>query len=431
MSTGLYNEDLSHYRKLLNKKMELAIWQQSIWSKFMGFINDGRYEKSAKYGSATLRPTGKPIEVLKDFTHGGISMDIPIRYPLTDSGIAGKLQLLGNEEQIKTANKTISVNQIRHGVLIQDNKMSKQALSDPFLVKELMGNASAELQDWFNRWLATQPYFAFLQGYSEHLTRSTTLGGLGKTKKSHMNTYVAGAGRVSFSNTAATYEASVASAIGGLTSADVMSTEVIENMVYAASHNHRIQPITVGQSKLYPIVISDAAARQLRDDTKWKDRNLYAGGEKESNALFNGQVEGVYGGALILVDNTIPSAYVTGDGDFSNADSTTGDANGVQYGKYSNNIVSFMSSPVDTGARKPAVLFGASAIACGVASDISFENETVDYKQKKTEGADMIIGFEVSDIVDSDGYFGLSGDKRYENYSSLVAWTYSPSDGTW
>ena len=432
---SLYDSSLTMYRKLLEKKMQLVVWNQSIWAVFMGQIGKGRYDKLSKYGTNVLKPTGKPIEVKKDFMNGGLTMDIPVRYPLTEPGVAGGKQLLGNEEQIKLANKSVSVNQIRHGVLLRDNKMSKQALQEPAIVRELMGNASAELTDWYNRWLAFNIGLTFLQGYAEHQTRSTTLGGLGTTKKSHMNTYIQGSGRVSFSTTHATYEAAVATALAGLVDASqyYMNVDFIRNLVYVASHNHRIQPLTIDGQKLYPIVISDAAARQLQKDTEWKDAHKYAAPRSlTENPLFSGKIAGVVAGAMILVDETLPSAYVTGDTDFADANSTTADSTGVQYGKYaSSGLMTFMASPVDTGARKPAILFGQSAVAVGVASDVGFETETWDYGQKKTEGGDMICGMEIADIIDSDGYFSTAGNKRYENISSLVGWTYSPSDASW
>ena len=432
---ALYSDSNTvQYRKLLNAKMPLVVWNLSLWAQFIGLIGKGEGEKLEKYGSGILKPTGKPIEVLKDFSKGGLGMDIPVLYSLTGSGVAGGVQLLGTEEQIKYANKTISVNQIRHGVLVQDNKMSKQALRDPKQIQALMGGAAAKIQDWFSRWLAFQPSYAFLTGYSEHLTRSVALGGLAKTKKSHMNTYVAGSGKVTFSNTVATYEAAVATALTGLTdtASDYMSTSVIENMVFQASNTHRIQPMKVGGNNYYCIVISDAAAKQLQRDSDWRAAQKDAAVRGDMNSLFTGKLAGVYAGALIFIDETLPAAYITGDSEFTDAYSTTADSTGVQYGQYgSNGIVSCMATPVDAGNRKPAILFGQSAIACGVRDDLSFESEEYDYKQKQTEGGDMIVGMEIADIVDTDGYFGLSGDKRKENVSSLVAWTYSPSTILW
>ena len=69
-------------------------------------------------------------------------------------------------------------------------------------------------------------------------------------------------------------------------------------------------------------------------------------------------------------------------------------------------------------------------MACGVASEINFETEEYDYKQDLRDGADMIIGYEIADIVDEDGKFTTAGN-RYENVSSVIVWTYSPSSASW
>jgi hypothetical protein len=314
--------------------------------------------------------------------------------------------------------------------------MSKQILQSPAMVKQLMRRANEYLGDWFNRWNSYQPYLAFLEGYSENLTKAAaTEGGLGKSKASHMNIYVAGSGRVAFSNTAATYEGAVAAALNGLTdtSSDWFSTDVIENMVYVASHNHRITPLTVNGKRLYPMVISDAASKQLQADEKWNKRmELAAERSLDNNPLFQGKIAGIYGGALLLIDETVPAAYINGDTEFTAARATLGTTAGVCYG--TNNALGqadFMEQPVDPGDRKPAILFGKSAIGVGVANDLSFEEETWDFKQKIEIGADMIIGFQRSDILDNDSYFGKSGDKRHENVSSLLAFTYSPADASW
>lgn len=424
---GMYNTDDQHYRKLLRKKMEYVVWNLPVWSQFMGVQDTSRNQKVHKFGTPSgFKPSGKPIEVIKDFMHNGrVNMDIPVMYPLTDQPTYGMKQLLGNEETRRWANKTISINQVRHGVKSQDNKYSKQTLMNPEFVKELMLSNTTYLSDHFKRWQAAQPGFAYVQGYSDNLVSSVADGGLAITRKSHMNTYMAGSGKVTWSATHATYEASVNAGMDGLTdtSSDHMSTTVIENMIYVASHNHRIQPDSSGY---YNIVISDAAALQLQADTKWQavQRSAFqSAGEKHPE--LQGKVVGYYQKARIIVDETLPSAYVTGETPYTNARSTTGDNTGVCYG-----LSAFLATPVDTGARKPAILIGNSSMACGVASEINFETEEYDYKQDLRDGADMIIGYEICDIVDADGKFTTAGD-RYENVSSLVCWTYSPSSASW
>ena len=135
-----------------------------------------------------------------------------------------------------------------------------------------MNDNTAALTDYFTRWQAFQPGFAYVQGYSDNLVLPLLDGGLNKTRKSHMNTYIAGTGRIVWSATHATYEASVNAGMDLLTdtASRYMSTTVIKNMVYEASHSHRIQPIKFGNGmSAYVIVISDAAALQLQKDTDW------------------------------------------------------------------------------------------------------------------------------------------------------------------
>ena len=426
---GLYSSDMQHHRDLLSSKMKKVSWNVPGWSYFMGKINTMDQEATHKFGTKVFKPTGKPIEIFNDFrVKSGGTMDIPVYYPLTGKGVSGTKQLLGNEEQPKVANIQTKINQKRHGVIVQDSKVSKQMLNKQ-AVKQLMTGASTKLGDWFQRWNGYNISLAFLQGCSEHLASAVADGGIAMTKVSHMNTYVAGSGKVAFSTTHATYEAAVASALGGLTAtaSDYMSTGVIKRMVYEASHTHRITPPIKG-SKLYPIMLSDAAMIQLAEDDDFLKAMHEAELRGKNNPIFTGMYGGIaYAGALLFVDETLPSAYLNGDSDFVAANSTTGTTAGVQYGLGSD----FMETPVDTGNLKPAILFGASAIGVGIASDIAFESETWDYGQKNTEGADMMIGHTVADIIDADGYWGLSGNKRKENVSSLVAWTYSPSASSW
>ena len=438
-SGGMFTSSMQTYRSLLEQRMQLVAWNISFWQAFMGFVGGKKsmFDGITPHGMKKQpTATGKPIEVLQDFAHmGGIDMDIPIFYPLTGKGVSGNVTLTGKGERAKLAVMQVAINQQRHAYLQQDNKMSKQILQSPGMVKQLFRRSNEYLGDWFNRWLAYQPYLTFLQGYSENLSKTAINGGLAKGKASHMNIYVAGSGKVAFSTTKATYELAVAAALNGLTntSSDWFSTKFIEANVYNASHSHRIAPLKVGGMNLYPYVISDAAAKQLQEESKWNDRMKYAAERSlENNPLFQGKIAGIYGGALIIIDETVPSGYTSADGEYSNARATTSDANGVCYGTEDTaGDHDFMAQPVDPGAKKASILFGRSALSCGVASDLSFNEETTDFGQRIEIGADMIIGMQRSDILDKDGYFSTAGDKRYENVSSLEGFSYSPAEASY
>lgn len=424
---GQYNQDMKAYRAILNREMHLAhMVETPFWSQFIGFIgSEGRYPKSVALGSnrtKLLRPTGKPIEVLTNFEHeGGVTMDIPVVYPLTEPMIYGDKQLLGTEESRKIAYKTVRINQVRKGIKVRDGKMSEQVLKKPEVQKELMTTASIELRDINTRWNGFGVYDAFLRGFSDNLTSTVADGGLGVTAKSHPNFYVMGSGKAAWNDNPVTYESNVATALATLTDAstDYFSTRTIEAAVFYAS-KHKIQPMKFGSQQFYCMVISPAQAIQLWSDQKWlnaQSERIKAEGDK--SPLFTGIIEGVYRGVLIYVDQNAPGTKVTGDTGY---DSSRGVVN---YGNKNP-----LENPIDESPRKLAILFGKSAIACGYASALKFEQETWDYGNKKTEGSHMIVGYERSDIYDSDGDFGVSGNFK-ENTSSMVIATYSPENVSW
>ena len=406
--------DLREYRKLLNTQLQYAPWTaESFWTKFMGFIgSDGSYPKAVPFGSLGtkyLNPTGKPIEVLTQFqTQGRDTLEIPMLNPLTGDPIYDA-QLLGNEEEMKLTYKEVKLFIYRKGVVVQDSKMGKQLLSKD-IERQLMKKAQSALKDYFSRLIGYQPYNALLEKYSSNLTASTLLGGAGLTPVLHPNFYVAGATDPTWSATPATYATNVAAALNTLTDTSTkrLNAEAIKKMVRKAS-SLKIQPAhKVNGKLLYDIVISESGAYDLAKDEEFRTAMNYAYmGAQEKAKLDYGQLDGmIFFNAVIHVDQTIPDAKISGDSGHDTAKT-------VSFGN-----TSPLANPLSTGNRKLAILFGSSAVACGYASPLSFEQETWDYKYKVTEGADMIVGFERADIMDYDGKFGTAGFK--ENASSLV-----------
>jgi len=419
-------DNLTTYRKLLSKKLGYAAWvQDSVWGQFMGFIgnDDGRYPKSVALSSPEaklkLKATGQPIEVLTNFEHeGGDYMDIPLMNPLTQAPVYGDKQLLGNEEKRRLTYKACQINQVRHGVLIRDGKMGEQKLKKPEVQKWLMQNAQIDLSDYFRRYLAYQGYPSILERYSQNLTAAAADGGSGLTRASHPNFYVLGNGKATWSDTPATYETNVETALNTLTdvAAKHFSISAIEVMVRLASR-HKIRPaMKIGNNWYYPIIISEAAADQLWKDQYFRETIKY-GSERgeDKNPLFTGLIATLRR-AAIIVDQNMPSARTSVDSGYSSTYGT------INYGN-----TNPLANPQDTGNKKLAILLGPSALACGYASPLKFEQETWDYKQKKTEGADMIFGMERADIYDKDGEYGTANLFR-ENTSSLVLAHYAKDD---
>lgn len=433
MSTygSLYTKEMKIYRDLLSKEIEKAVWWKSKWTPFIGLLDYDKFKKNNPYASAPnlMKPSGNVIDVAKEFMRdGGVTMDIPIIYPLIGTGVSGTSPLRGKEETRRIATKRVRVNQKRHAVVIQDNKMSRQVLKKPEVVMALMERGASDLKDWFSRWFSLQPHFTLLTGYSEHLTDTTY--GVSVVKRSHPNLYIQGHGRVTHSSGWGTsdYENAVRAGLSTLStsqSGDYFNTNSLENMVYLA-RKHKIQPLKVGAYEVYVVFIHSSQAWQLFKDPNFVEPVKLAWERGKDNPLFTGLLEGmIWKGALIIIDDTIPPAYINGDAGFVSSMSTTGDNNGVMYF----NTNTYMSNPTPTGFRRPAILVGQGAITCGYASELGFETEEADYSQFLADGADMIVGFERADIYDDDGYFGTRG-LFLENTSSLVYFTASPDNIT-
>ena len=416
---GQWTDQMQLFRRGLGKKMHKLVWYYGKWAKVTGMIDVQKFKQAGTYsGALTLRPSGKLIDVVRDFMReGGLYMDVPISVPLTGQGRHGSANLEGHEEMRKVLTKKVAINQLRHAVQIQDNKMSGQTLQKPAIQMALMERGGEDLRDWFSRKLAFYPYFALFTGYSDNLTDATY--GVNMSQKSHPNFYVKGWGaRVAFSNTFdAAYETAVATALASLSDdpGDYFAAKSIRDMVYLASY-HKILPMTINGQEVYVIFIHPAQMRQLRRDSEWLEAQKFAGVRGQENQIFTGISEGyIYEGAYIIVDNTIPGVRIAGDTGY---DATRGTVN------YGSSL--YMANPRDVSNRKLAVLCGAGAITAGYGSELAFNSRTADYGQFMGDGAGMILGMERADIIDDDNYFGNGAGAFYENSSSLVYGTWSP-----
>jgi hypothetical protein len=415
---GTYTDQMQIFRRGLSKKLEKLVWRYSKWSKLTDIIDVKKFKEAGTYAGAQSLPTPKNlVGVYKDFEReGGIYMDIPIRTPLTGKGRVGAAPLRGHEEKRKILTKKVAINQLRHAVEIQDNKMSKQMLRKPEIQMSLMERGQSDLQDWFTRRIGAYPYQAILGGYSDNLTDPSW--GINFSLKSHPNLYVVDYGKVPFSNVFnAAYETAVETGLATLVAADekAFKLQTIRNMVYIADQ-HKVEPILINGKLLYILFIHPAQAWQLKKDPEYQSYVKDAGVRGDQNVVWTGALEGtMVEGCLILIDATIPAARISGDVGY---DATFGTVN---YG-----LDTYMETPRDTAPRKPAIICGAGCVSSGYGSELGFESENADYSQFLGDAADMIIGFERADIIDDDNYFGNGAGAFYENASSIVFFTYSP-----
>jgi hypothetical protein len=436
------NNNLSQlYRRGLAAKVDKLIWTKGTFSRFVGIMQGEKYQAALPFGGAQLlKPSGLPFDLRRELeTTGGYELDVPVAVPITGKGRVGGATLVGNAVKRSMAFKKVRFNTVRQAIQVQDTWMSSLSLHKPEIFAELVNKQAAELTDWFGRRISFMIAQAILESASDNLT--DPVDGLGVPRRSHPNFYVkTGATdgayvKATFNGTFdATYESNCATALASLAtgSAGAFSALDIRQMMYLASA-HKIQGFEIlkGYPAMPIIFIHSAQARQLTNDPEWIAAQRYAGPrEYEKNQLFTNAIQGVpFAGAYVVVDDTIPSALISGDAGYSSARGT------VNYGCYADlpsNIASlaplneYMDYPRDLGARKPALLVGQGAVVGAQAGAIRFTSDVQDHEAVKEDGAVLNIGWERADIFNDQNSGGTIGSFR-ENSSSLVYFTNSPA----
>lgn len=434
---GQYNPNLEVFRTNLETKVGRQYWRRGKLGRFTAFFDYEKFKSTGHpYESKGSRTAQESIvHVVRDFKSNkrGIKIDIPRTRPLVGQGRIGTAPLENHAEQKMLFYLKCAINMRRHALQVRDNEMSEQMLQLETAM-ELMEKDGSDLKDWFGRLMPFEFYHSVLTGYSENLFDSSW--GLGYSQKSHPNTYVAGAtAQPDFKTTAgahtaltfdAGWEVQVAVALAELVDGVAkhkMSAQALRNMVFLAGE-HNIQPITFEGQDVFPIFIDHSQARQLREDEDWLRAQHDAAKRGKDNQIFTGSIEGyLYEGALVVVDNTIPAARLnTLDADYDVTLSTTGVNTSPQYVRSN-----YMANPRDIAPRKPALLLGQGSIVAAEGKQFKLTQEEKDHGQKIEIGGRTIYGVTRADGIDEDNYLGNGAGKFYDNDSSLVMWTYSPT----
>lgn len=429
---GLINDKLKAYRVALRQEMKNSQWYQiPVWAPMIGHIGgteNGYAPKSVPFGAAaskTLRPTGKPIEVLTDWNHmGGWEMDIPILLPLRQKPVYGDVEAQGKEEERDWIYLRAIINQVRKPAKTRDGLMGEQALTAK-MVAQIWGNMKQEFIEYNRKWQAYAPYDALYRGFSDNILASKADGGFGHviSQRSHPNFYVAGYGKVAWSNTPATYETNVAAALDGLTTANHFDSQVIKNAKLLGGR-HRINAVKVGPYDVNGImIINDAQAAQLIDDDLFQKTHVaLITKEGQNSALFTGNIEAyLFLGVLILVDMNNPGVWTAGD-------------EAIGY-KASRGLINYgnenpLDNPIMATDRKLALYVGASAVLCGHTVSLNFKNRSDDYDNVRGESSYTVVGYNRADRFDHDGFIGTAGN-FLDNCSSMVIATNSPNTPSW
>lgn len=425
---GMFHPSVQIFRENLGEKVGYDTWWRGRWSELMSFIDHKKFKASGRFAalSNSKAPGEAIIHVVRDFEKGGLNYEFPMRHPLTGQGRTGSQVLTGHGEDRKITTQKLLMNMRRHAVNVRDNELSEQVISKKLAV-QLLESGADDLRDWFSRLFAFEPMFAVVKGYCNSVTDANY--GRNVSAKSHPNFYVQGDGKVSWSSSHtfdAGYETNVATALGTLsdTSSKRFDSQAIRDMVFLAANTHRIPKIKYGGREGYMIFVTPSHMRQLRKDTDWLSAMKDAASRGKDNQIFTGMMEGYwYEGAWLIEDPTIPACRVSGDSDTS----VYGTAYDSNEGTVNYGIVNFLATPMDVSPRKLAILVGAGAVMAANVKGFKLTTEITDHEQKIEDGGRMFYGFQRADKIDDENVFGNGAGTLYENTTSLVWASWTPT----
>lgn len=317
----------------------------------------------------TLRPfMGKDesaaIQMIEDpSAQAGGTVHVPFTYALSDGYKIDSQQLQGNEEDLQYFSDSIQIRPVRYAAKVEDFDITEQRT--PFEVFQTVRSR-----------LVTR---------GAEIMRDNILDALGEvTEGRNQNRYLYGV-------TDANWNATHTTALANIdTTDDKMTTGVIAEAKEKAqlggntsgvAKSTKIRPVKMVQdngaiSSMFVMLLHPTAARQLKDDTDYKNAALYRTEANAPKLVDGSRYMGNYNGVLLyeldeitrLSDNTTPGSMFS----YTRTDLTTAGAS---------------SSAVNHN-----LLLGAQAVGVGLAGAPMFREESEDYGRIRGIGVTELYG---------------------------------------
>ncbi len=436
---------MQHYRVGLAKTTEKRIWRYGKMSKFQSIIDMKKFREAGVLGEAASIPLESSfIHLYRDIeVEKGASLDIPVLSPIGGQGGRGDKPSEMTGQRRELFNKTVRIHPKWQTVINRTSRMDEQLLK-PQIAIPFFEKAASDLKDWFTRSNDFDPFFAALMGYSPHLTTlpygmdAETGYSANCTPKSHPNSFVQGVnsgldfGTTSGAHTAysfdAGWETNLSTALATLTdtAARHFNVQSIRN-IKALARKLKIPPIMKKNGAYADIVwVTSAHIKQLQEDSEWLQIMQTAAERGQNNPLFTGLVEAyMIEGVLLIIDDTMPAARVSGDTDTA----VFGQAYNSSYGTVNYGNTNYLDNELDISPRKPAILLGPGAISAATVGGFKQDDKTFDHGRILESFGQLILGHERADIMDPDANKRVAG-YQLENTSSLSYWTWTPTNIT-
>lgn len=232
--------------------------------------------------------TSSVIQVKRELTDGGKSVNIPLITRLKGAGVTGTSALINNEEALGNYNQNIAVDYIRHGVMIQDP-------SQRYTEIDMLQAARDMLTTWSADKLRT-----------DVITALGSIDGIafGSASAGQRNTWTTNnADRVLFGRAVANYNTTHATALNNILVAQTMNAATVSLAKRRAkTADPFIRPIRVNNQEgreYFVMFVGSLTMRDLKADTTISAANREARPrDVETNPIFqDGDL--IYDGVII------------------------------------------------------------------------------------------------------------------------------------
>lgn len=268
---------------------------------FRDYVRASRFKRYMGTDEASI------IQLKEDLTKKkGDSVTFALVNELTGDGVTGNTTLKGNEERLNSRSHKVTVDVLRHAVAVDDWDIQKSVI-------DLRNAGKPQLREWAQKKLRDGIVTALGHIDGVAFTASTA---------AQRNTWTANnQDRLLFGLATSNYNATFATAIGGLSAGESLSPNVLSLMKrMAQSASPKIKPVYVKEmdQEWYVCWIGPRAWRDLTEDNPTTNALLLANRDARvrgvDNPLFTGDSLVWDGMILRELPEIAPETLVSGSG---------------------------------------------------------------------------------------------------------------------
>ena len=268
---------------LWNSSLEVSRWRKELFTQ----------AKADTYMSRFFGGSNAAIHVLTDLAGArGKDVTFGLKMKIEGSGVTGDNTLAGNEVAIDTYTQTVTLDQLRQGVLSKGKMADKKVLID-FRVEAL-----ESLKVWF----------------AETMEKDLidTLSGATGTLSNGVNSATYSFSDLDYTIWNDNGTIKTTTPASALDSNDVMTPALISRAVARAKlANPKFRPVRVSGKDYYLLLVHPETAHELKNNSDWQSAQQYAMPRGIDNPLFTGML-GMWDGVVVHEHDLIQKVTVNG-----------------------------------------------------------------------------------------------------------------------